>query len=456
MQPFESAWSIFEKFKFANQVNSIELLRVFGTEQVKAIKTSLNGRGIRELYYLESFDEDLLTWGFKFNVKVHNYSSLDTIMNSLKRRYYSYSEFFHEKFVYCAICMRGSAHHSLFHQFKLLKSCPYHMCELSYNCPICQEQMPYMIWKDKNLIPYMCKCGHSIFENSGKWVSLWTEQLIIKDPLVLEWLNCCSQGRRLYFNEDLVFSRINCFEMALKVLKSETILTEKESVRLLQYSDIQWGWKLNDELYALVIDVFKSFDKHLKRLIIKKHKYCLQTTRKYFYNRHIEKKCEYSFAYMTWRNTLLTADREYWSYSRLKVRPTEFNHMRKFPLQMIHKQLEHFVEYWQMNNETLKDVKSLKLMLSKVTVALLSAYWKVCQEVVIGNRTNNKALNALERESLAKAFSYQEPCVFVNFTTSGINCCNEQRKMKPNLEIFNSSSIALNKLLECCSATSRV
>ncbi|MDQ0914663.1 hypothetical protein [Paenibacillus sp. V4I5] len=411
IHPFESMWSIFEKFKFANQVNSIEILCEFGTERVKNLKV-LDGSEIRNLYSMEGFDINLLTKAFTFNVIEHNTYSLETIVDVLKRKYFGYECFFHDTFVYCQICM-SEGHHSLFHQFKLLRKCPFHMCELIYNCPNCKNKIRYMLLRDKELKPFMCICGHLLFRRSVGWINLWSTKRIINDPLLLEWLNHSNRGRRLYFYENKIWENIRGLEMCLEVLEKSYIAEESNRNLNTRINKVEYGWELNDKLYALVIDVFKSIDRHIKKSLKSEHKYCLNKTRKYFYNRNVEKNCECSVAYMTWRNTLLVADPKYWEYIHLGVRPTKFNHGFAIPFLMIHEQIDHFVDYWRMNKEikTTKDVTALKWMIGRITGALLIAYWRVCQNAVIESRENK---NTLGRDSLSKALLIQAPCIILH------------------------------------------
>ncbi|NOU72681.1 DDE-type integrase/transposase/recombinase [Paenibacillus sp. LMG 31458] len=148
IQSYESPWSLFEKFKYANEINSIELLQTLGTTQVKKIKTGLRGRRIRNLYTLEGFEEELLTSAFQSNIVETNKINLDKITSVLNAKDAHYRSHFNDHFVYCPMCLQ-EGYHSLFHQFKLIHECPFHHIKLENVCLNCHI-IPRVITLDKN------------------------------------------------------------------------------------------------------------------------------------------------------------------------------------------------------------------------------------------------------------------------------------------------------------------
>jgi len=54
---YESAWSVFEKFKFFNSFSDADLFRLFGTEVIKQKKSKTWSKKNRDLYSLNAFDD---------------------------------------------------------------------------------------------------------------------------------------------------------------------------------------------------------------------------------------------------------------------------------------------------------------------------------------------------------------------------------------------------------------
>jgi len=72
IRPYESAWSILEKFRYANVVDRSTIIRAFGIEKVQKIKGSHIGDQFRDLLYLIGLDPSLTESYLSFDLHTHN------------------------------------------------------------------------------------------------------------------------------------------------------------------------------------------------------------------------------------------------------------------------------------------------------------------------------------------------------------------------------------------------
>jgi hypothetical protein len=138
---FESPWSIFERIKTVNFVNSKDLISVYGFERSSSLG-KLSKR-IRDLWKLEQFDHKKLnnSLGFSLIEHVAYYVWELTKMLPLEIRK---NNMFRDTLFYCPECIKYNDH-SLLHQFKWINRCPFHLCELHSSCTNCGVTIPYLL-----------------------------------------------------------------------------------------------------------------------------------------------------------------------------------------------------------------------------------------------------------------------------------------------------------------------
>jgi hypothetical protein len=122
IRPYESSWSIFEKFSYANLVKKTPILKSYGSEQVKHIKHSLIGGTHRGLIYLNGFNTELLSEALEYDIKQH----LDQLLRATITILPDDFHWFHGNLKWCDECLQYG-YHSIFHQFVLLHHCPFHL-----------------------------------------------------------------------------------------------------------------------------------------------------------------------------------------------------------------------------------------------------------------------------------------------------------------------------------------
>lgn len=181
LNPFESAWSIIEKIKYANAISSRDFVGEFGTRDS-------NGRLINQRNSLLKFngvDLNLLNQssGTNFNKHLEYYfdkmigmfAHLDT--NLLLRK----------QFTYCEECL-SRGYHSLLHQFIFIDKCPYHLNNLTTNCNSCCKSFSCKIHNHKSKGGFQCTCSGYYIDLKFNSLSEWHLNLPIRETLIIKWV----------------------------------------------------------------------------------------------------------------------------------------------------------------------------------------------------------------------------------------------------------------------------
>ena len=78
---YESAWSIFEKFKFFNSLSDSDIFRLLGTDVVKRKKSNIWSNMNRDLYSLNAFDDSLTKEIMGISIKEVTKKYLNSLMD---------------------------------------------------------------------------------------------------------------------------------------------------------------------------------------------------------------------------------------------------------------------------------------------------------------------------------------------------------------------------------------
>ncbi|MFP3390348.1 TniQ family protein [Brevibacillus sp. SIMBA_040] len=330
IRPFESPWSVIEKFKYANNVNSREVLKLLGTEHVRKIKATI-GQCHRDLATLAGFNEDSLQHILNFNLFSFNEELLQRITSPLPERY-KLNKWIRNYLAYCEKCI-NTGYHSVLHQFKLLDYCPIHMTALLKACIKCNQIIPYHL-TDKELSgAYECICGHKFFHpnNHTFFYSTWGQHEPIICEKSIRWLgfkdnkNIKSKHAHLFLEKDLenyptMFNLLSCLNTKMEVLPSSRTIISTSNIRLIKgklekeenkrYSKME-SLRVNEmqqQEYRFICmqkDLQKSYHstisaiaRYLRKTILAKHKTCIK---RYFKETDNLEKCPFAFAYLHWR-----------------------------------------------------------------------------------------------------------------------------------------------------------
>lgn len=130
--PYESAWSIIEKFKYANAVTNDAFKRIFGLRS-----TSPEWNMIQDLYIYRRSNLNENEFIKFFQISDTHFSYLEKFRNN------DFTQVFRKELHYCPKCMQ-LGYHSYLHQLSFADTCPFHdeqLLRLDYN----GNSIPYSI-----------------------------------------------------------------------------------------------------------------------------------------------------------------------------------------------------------------------------------------------------------------------------------------------------------------------
>lgn len=306
IRPYESAWSIFEKFKFANIVERSTIIRAFGIEKVQKIKGSHIGDQFRDLLHLKGLDPSLTEYYLSFDLHTHNDQTIKKILSPLGKYLGRSDSWFSTHLKWCKTCLQNG-YHSVLHQFILFKNCPFHQEPLIENCPGCDASIPFLI-SDSNLGgAFLCKCGF-LFSDASKGWNNWCTDINIKDKQVKKYLtnSTKSQNQYIIIQKYINFDLLNTIKEGIQYVDQfcfNNNLQVKNKIDLTQlYKDILYE---NSE-------VFEYVDKRIRKAIYK-HKACISRLTLLLKEETADfpPACPFAYAYVFWRQSLLDTSHFY-------------------------------------------------------------------------------------------------------------------------------------------------
>ncbi|WP_312371408.1 hypothetical protein [Lachnoclostridium sp.] len=213
VNPYESPWSIINKFMFANQIHGIDAARELTTTQLREIdnyRAKYIHTGIVSNYQFKDNtwcigDKSIVDYGME-NIK-NLLKPLLSFQNRFIRSNNICSTVIKKTLNYCPECMKYGYHY-IFHQFTFLDRCLVHNKKLISTCPICNEEIPYAIEFQYNIHAYQCKyCKSYLLSNDNFEI------------LLNEWNRVVAYtNRRIPFNNSSIFPFIitNNFQQCIK------------------------------------------------------------------------------------------------------------------------------------------------------------------------------------------------------------------------------------------------
>lgn len=184
IQEHESVWGIFEKFKFANQINGKDLFCYF-TDNKNATYTSTSVRN-------KSFDHLLTIAKSKLSEILEiNINDFRIELKGLLKTEHLELPILNENIRFCKQCI-NTGYHSIFHQFLFLSNCPFHPeIQLTDKCPNCNKD-----FRNNNLgfkeSGYCCKsCDFSMINNMDLFTArkYWLLNKKIKSNYISSLIN---------------------------------------------------------------------------------------------------------------------------------------------------------------------------------------------------------------------------------------------------------------------------
>lgn len=321
ISPYESPWSIFEKFKYANRATVMDLFELFGTSYSKGLKATHLSQKACNLITLEGLDESLLKDAFGLSLKEVNRRNINMLTNILPEG--SSKLYFHSRLRLCPECIK-IGYHSIFHQFSLLSRCPFHNLSLVEGCPKCDREIYYRLSDQNTKEPFRCKCGHLLFflKKGQRYPTAWkTMNLENQSKPLKYWIlfNLGNVHERifLYFRHDVsVLKKDELMEFILEALapsyemnpsalhrkvKSSTYIRDLPQLEQTQpihtignHDEIQF----KKEIYQSSKATIKSIVSHVRK-VFHVHTKCINN-----FHRNVYKEnniCSFAFAFLSWR-----------------------------------------------------------------------------------------------------------------------------------------------------------
>ncbi|MCM3625779.1 TniQ family protein [Paenibacillus glycanilyticus] len=309
IKAYETPWSIFEKLAFSNRVERNDILRFFGGNDVKKIKNPNIGDSRRELIQLSGFNTDLLNNVLNFDLIGNCQQSINSLIEPFKNFHEPLDQWFPKVLHWCPACL-SKGYHSWFHQFILIKNCPFHGTVLHDCCPKCGGHIPFLL-SDKGLsYPFTCVCGYSLSSSiCSEWKVVWGEPVgDIQDStvkaLVSRAARTNSQSQWLFMLQHMTINLIaeECQHRAF--VRS---VENKESE--------QWGdsKRLQLEFNHRNKEVFKAVERFIRKKMLKNHRHCINALQCLLKaeGEDFPPICPYAYAYVFWRTTVLKSKNFY-------------------------------------------------------------------------------------------------------------------------------------------------
>ncbi|MNO23251.1 hypothetical protein D3C76_130510 [compost metagenome] len=316
IKPYETPWSILEKFIFANGIERNDLLRSIGINEVQALKGSVIGNKWKDLFNLSGFDNVKLSNILGSNL-VHmnnvNISSLTLPFNNFR---IPNKNWFNGHLRWCERCI-GDGYHSWFHQFTLINKCLIHNTPLLDKCPSCQTQIPFLFSDNRLSSPFICKCGYMLADFTHRRWREWDKNY---DTLIHNALEELKVFKSKDLTEQWLFIP-KYTDMELFKVKPTTHFhcdrisqMTKENISLREQDK-------NTRIFMENKSIFRSIEKYLLNNYLIGHRHCINqlTELKKEEGKEFPAICPYAYAYIFWRKSSLSLNYFYRTNHRCDI-----------------------------------------------------------------------------------------------------------------------------------------
>jgi hypothetical protein len=327
---YESPWGIFQKFKSANEASDTDVLKLFGVDYIKELKSFVANKKYGDLVTMEFFDSKELKKYLGCDIKTLNKKNLNKIFNGKTNPIYL-KYLIRNTLHYCPKCMEFGFH-SIFHQLKFLDECPFHNINLVSICPQCHKELPYELNKMKSEPrPFHCLCGYSISNDDGDFYrckNKWSQSpgLRINSQELNIFFNLTNEQKdkihRIYINSNFLKEQYpQSMNLILSVIdesyifKNGIIHNKAVSPPIIKKIDMKSNSHLTGDYYDFLyqtfrIDIFrslrntyKSITKHIRNRLLVKHRSCIKNLIRDLVFEELETHpiCPFAYSYIVWR-----------------------------------------------------------------------------------------------------------------------------------------------------------
>lgn len=336
---YESPWGILEKFKYANDATDRDILELLGTDHVKKLKTKNYSNRNRDLVHLTGICNEECNKTLGFPLKEEHLNNLGLLVGFISLDLNNINNYLRGEVTICPLCIQ-EGFHSLFHQWKLIQVCPYHLVPLIPHCPNCKRGIPYLLSDKEMKAPFTCLCGYTFIKNNTifQYFARWDNNIkrSIHLSALKRWLSLNDKQREqlkwIHFHPDsaeenmdsllnrlllvIESSKNNCTQ--LKVVRSASYLDslfelaeEEEEQARYHYQEIQFR-RFLDEVYSSSYAILKSVTRQFRKTIFMKHRTCIRRLVKLDKTSEV---CPYAYAYVAWQKNIYDYQ-NYWQVDR--------------------------------------------------------------------------------------------------------------------------------------------
>jgi hypothetical protein len=324
---FESPWGIIEKIKYANLISSKEFMQLCGTDYVRGIKSNI-GKKHRDLFTFNGIEDSRFTFYFGFSIKDYTKNLIDLLCRPLFDVHSNFSEYFHDKLYVCPSCIKGGFH-SIFHQFKIIGTCPFHNEKLVEVCNKCNSihfnSIGYEI-SNSTTLPFHCDCGNYLLENDNNFFPDWyrPQQKDISSIQVKHWLTLSKNEIELLQRTYVLKSKdlpiqTNLMETLLKLGsgKLEVNRVSSSSLTLIKNNiDIEklitqthrnrYNQKLINEIFLSTRKTISAISRKIRKEVYLHHRSCLKRIKNHLRLSKDDTKhfCPVAYAYLQCRKNV--------------------------------------------------------------------------------------------------------------------------------------------------------
>ncbi|MBP1931984.1 hypothetical protein [Ammoniphilus resinae] len=367
---YESAWSVLEKFKYANELlNNVHLNILFGKDEILH-KYSQKGRprrlknlvAFRDLITLDGFSDDKFFSILGVRLKTDS-QNIIKYFSSLSHANKGFKDLFRPNLTYCPECIKFG-YHSIFHQIHLIQCCPFHELSLLFHCPLCNGVIPYELPSRRYISASTCNCLHPFYANLPKYnfYKEWGNNLVeIKDSNLQKFLsldeqqvndlnknivfydkNVTNNWPKLisYINSLFLDNNENTIHKGHYIIRSIPHVLKLQDKTISTYQKPDWFYrgdipnieieKAHQQIMKGIclkvtwqssLKTFRSIARHIRHRILRKHKSCIKKL--FQLDKYQGKVCPYAFSYIMWRKNIEGVD-HYSKYRQLNVPNTYF------------------------------------------------------------------------------------------------------------------------------------
>lgn len=324
--PYESLWSILNKFAYFNNVSLQDVKNLF--------KDAFLKKFLIHRWNLHSISMDTDENNMSIILDLKPVELQKSVLTSMIPE--SDIEWLtpYKNLRYCPKCI-VSGYHNIFHQMYLITKCPIHEVALMEECPNCRRNIPYDITDIKTIRPYACRnCGYEFrvpFRRGMKTDPYRLNGLMIdefqqgKMDYIFDWFNMFMNtsfsiprtthtALNKYFVQQTKNDILNC----CTTLIGRNLPDNKTNVNwgrglkhnIIKYSGNKSGCDTNQSVrYSLpyiigdneLMLIYKSIRRHFSKLMKIMHMRCVKSTDDKICLGELDKiECFYSFGLLSW------------------------------------------------------------------------------------------------------------------------------------------------------------